>query len=66
LVPAAGALVSSARKLARLQAANMAITNNVLLIIFSLFVFCSWLEISLYGFFSFFLGANANCLLDIG
>jgi hypothetical protein len=61
---AAGAFVSSARKLARLQTANVAITNNVLLIIFSLVDFS--VAPLLDSFFSFFLGPNTNRLLHIG
>jgi len=61
---AAGAFVSSARKLARLQAARIAITYNVLFIIFSLVGFWSF-PIS-DGLFSFFFSSNTNRLLDIG
>src|SRR5579883_916423 len=61
----ADALVSSARRLARLHAPNTAITNNIFFIMFSLDWFFAGSPL-LNSFFSFFFGPNANRLLYIG
>jgi len=61
---AAGAFVSSASKLDQLQAASIASIHNVFFIISSLVGFVSFRFLD--GFFSFFLGSNANRLFHIG